>query len=102
MDVHLVMDNYATHKTQLIGQEAALARSPDADQFILAQSGRTFLRAHHRAQNRARHLSQRGGVTEITSFVEHHMPTRGRSDGPSADILSPIESFCAYNSPAKV
>ena len=32
---------------QLAGEEAALARSPDADQFILVQSGRTFLRAHY-------------------------------------------------------
>src|ERR1700729_2866267 len=53
---------------QLAGQEAALARSPDADQFILAQSSRTLLRAHHRAQNQARHLSQRGGAT-----CRHHL-----------------------------
>jgi len=48
---------------RLAGQEAALARPSDAHQFILAQSGRTFLCPHHRAQNQARHLSQCGGAT---------------------------------------
>ena len=52
LDVHLVMDNYATHKTpldpQLAGQTAALARASDPDQFVLAQPGRALLRAPHR------------------------------------------------------
>ncbi|MGY3576629.1 hypothetical protein ACVMB1_003833 [Bradyrhizobium sp. USDA 4504] len=34
---------------QLAGKEAALARPPDANQLILAQSGRTLLCTHHRA-----------------------------------------------------
>jgi hypothetical protein len=34
-------------RDQLAGKEAALARPSDANQFILAQSGRTFLCAHH-------------------------------------------------------
>jgi hypothetical protein len=33
-------------RDQLAGKEAALARPSDANQFILAQSGRTFLCAH--------------------------------------------------------
>jgi hypothetical protein len=47
-------------RTILAGKEAALARASDANKFILAQSGRTFLCAHHRAQDQARHLSQCG------------------------------------------
>ena len=47
LDVHLVLDNYATHKTPLIRNW--LAKRPrwyvqsDANQLILAQSGRTLL-----------------------------------------------------------
>jgi hypothetical protein len=41
----------------------ALACASDANQFILAQSGRTLLCAHHRAQDQTRHLSQRGCTT---------------------------------------
>ena len=67
LDAHLVMDNYATHKTPLIrnwmAKRPRFACASDANQFILAQSGRTFLCAHHRAQNQARYLSQCGGVT---------------------------------------
>src|SRR5258708_32950849 len=39
LEVHLVWDNYATHKTPLI-QEAALARPSDAHKLVLAQHGR--------------------------------------------------------------
>jgi transposase InsO family protein len=35
----------------------ALTHAPDADQFILAQSGRALLCLHHRAQDQARQLS---------------------------------------------
>ena len=56
-------------RDQLAGKEAALARPSDANQFILAQSGRTFLCAHHRAQDQARHLSQCGCITLRNHFL---------------------------------
>ena len=41
--------------------------------FILAQSGRTFLCAHHRAQDQVRHLSQRRGAM-CRDHVIHRTP----------------------------
>lgn len=52
LDVHLVMDNYATHKTPLIRKW--LAKRPRwhlhlaPTQFVMAQSGRALLRARYR------------------------------------------------------
>ena len=67
LDVHLVMDNYATHKTPLIrnwlAKTAALARASDANEFILDQSGRTFLCAHHRAA--------KSGVASIAAWLRY-------------------------------
>ena len=89
LDVHLVMDNYATHKTPLIrnwlAKTAALARASDANQFILAQSGRTLLCAHHRAQDQARHLSQRGRVAR-----RHHVLHRTSQRRPKAVPMDQI------------
>jgi hypothetical protein len=65
LDVHLVMDdyatdNYATHKTpadpQLAGVTAALACAPHADKFVMAQSGRALLRLADRQKDQARRL----------------------------------------------
>jgi hypothetical protein len=44
---------------QLAPRKAALACPSDADQYLLAQPGRAFLRTHYCAQNQARHPSQR-------------------------------------------
>ncbi len=48
LDVHLLKDNYATHKTKPVrdwlGQAPALARSFNADRCLLDQSGRALLR----------------------------------------------------------
>jgi transposase len=78
LDLHLVLDNYATHKTSAI--KAWLARHPryhlhftlHPDQRLLAQSGRTLVRAvdreadqarrppqHRRSQSRHRRLHRR-------------------------------------------
>src|SRR5438309_117664 len=63
LDVHLVWDNYATHKTplipQLAGKKTSLARPPDANKRLLDQPGRAVLRPHHRTKNSSRHLPQR-------------------------------------------
>ena len=48
LDIHIVMDNYATHKTAAVkawlGAAAALACSLHADLGVLDQSGRTLVR----------------------------------------------------------
>lgn len=62
LDVHLVMDNYATHKTapdpQLAGQAAPLACAFDAHQFVMAEPGGTILRPADRAAVTTWHPSQ--------------------------------------------
>ena len=51
LDIHVVMDNYATHKTVavkgLAGAAAALARPLHADFRLVAQPGRTLVRRTH-------------------------------------------------------
>ena len=54
LDVHLILDNYGTHKSrqgipQLVGATSTLSRSLHADQRKLAQSGGATLRRGHRA-----------------------------------------------------
>ena len=48
-----------TADPQLAGQKAALACASDADQFVVAQSGRALLRPADRQKDQARHLSKR-------------------------------------------
>ena len=53
LDVHIIMDNYATHKTEpirqyLAGRAAEMACLLHADRQFLGQSGRALLRRHHR------------------------------------------------------
>ncbi len=58
LDIHLVMDNYATHKNpgdpEMARRTAAMARPFHADIEFLDQSGRAILRRHHRSPNTAR------------------------------------------------
>lgn len=75
LDIHLVMDNYATHKTPLIRNW--LIKRPrwhvhlTPDQCLLAQPSRALLCAHYRAQDQARHLSRRRCPTR-----RHHVLPR--------------------------
>jgi hypothetical protein len=90
---------------QLVGgQEAALARSPDSDQFIwLNQVERFFALITERKIRRGIYRSVAALRAEITSFIEHHNadPRPFRWTKSAVHILSSIERFCAYNSPAK-
>jgi hypothetical protein len=65
LDVHIVMDNYATHKTAcdqgLVRPPAALADPFHADGRLLAQHGRALLRRDHRATDPPRRPHQREG-----------------------------------------
>jgi hypothetical protein len=84
----------------MAGKEAALVRAPDTNKFILAQSGRTFLCAHPERK------IWRGSVAALRadkrSFIEYHNadPRPLRRTKSADQILSSIERFCAYNSPA--
>ena len=64
--VHLIADNYATHKhprvKALAGAPPALSHSLHSDLRQLAQPGRTLVRAHHPAGDPAWLVSQRAPI----------------------------------------
>jgi transposase len=108
LDVHLVMDNYATHKTPLIRNR--LAKRPRWNVHLMPTSSswlnqveRFFALITERKIRRGIYRSVAALRAEITSFIElHNAHTKPFRWTKSADdILSSIERFCAYNSPTK-
>ncbi len=71
LDVHLVMDNYATHKTAA-GRPSALACPLHADRRLLAQPGRALLRALDRKTAPARGPSLDPGTRTGHSALHRH------------------------------
>jgi hypothetical protein len=108
LDVHLVMDKYATHKTPLIrgwlAKEAALACAFDAHQRITAQPRSS---ASSPSSPSARLVRMYRSVValhaDIMSFTEAHKadPKPSRWTKSADAILASIERFCAYNQPRK-
>jgi transposase len=107
LDVHLVMDNYATHKTPLI--RAWLAKRPrwhvhltptssswlnQVERFFALLTDKKIRRGIYRSVNALR--------TDIVSFIGHHNadPKPFRWTKSADDILASIERFCRYNTPA--
>jgi transposase len=91
LDVHLVMDNYATRKTPLIRNWLAKRQrwhvhlTPTSSSW-LNQVERFFALITERKIRRGIHSSVAALRAEITSFIEHHnitMQTHRRSDGPN-------------------
>jgi len=109
LDVHLVMDNYATHKTPLIRNWLAkrprwhMHLTPTSSSW-LNQVERFFALITERKIRRGIYRSVAALRAEITSFIAHHNadPKPFRWTKSADDILSSIERFCAYNSAAKV
>jgi len=109
LDVHLVMDNYATHKTPLIRNWLAkrprwhVHLTPTSSSW-LNQVERFFALITERKIRRGIYRSVAALRSEITSFIEHHNahPKPFRWTKSADDILSSIERFRAYNSPTKV
>ena len=108
LDVHLVMDNYATHKTKLI-RDWLVKRprwhvhlTPTSSSW-LNQVERFFALLTERQLRRSIHRSVADLQTTITSFIEQHnaapKPFRWTKSAP--DILASIERFCIRNSPAQ-
>lgn len=91
LDVHLVMDNYATQKTPLIRNWLAkrprwhVHLTPTSSSW-LNQVECFFALITERKIRRGIYRSVAALRAEITSFIEHHMPTQNRSDGPSQPI----------------
>jgi transposase len=109
LDVHLVMDNYATHKTPLIRNWLAkrprwhVHLTPTSSSW-LNQVERFFALITERKIRRGIYRSVAALRAEINSFIERHNadPKPFRWTKSANDILSSIERFCAYNVPAKL
>jgi len=108
LDVHLVMDNYATHKTPLIRKW--LAKRPrwhvhltptssswlnQVERFFALLTDKKIRRGIYRSVNALR--------KDISSFISHHNaePKPFKWTKSADDILASIERFCRYNSTAK-
>ena len=107
LDVHLVIDNYATHKTPLIRNW--LARRPrwhvhltPTSSSWLNQIERFFALLTERQIRRGVHRSIDALHAAIDDFIEHHNadPKPFRWTKSADDILASIERFCLYNAPA--
>ena len=108
LDVHLVMDNYATHKTKLV-RDWLVKRprwhvhlTPTSSSW-LNQVERFFALLTERQLRRSVHRSVADLQTTITGFIEQHnaAPKPFRWTKSASDILASIERFCVRNLPAQ-
>ncbi|MFI4936763.1 MAG: IS630 family transposase, partial [Caulobacterales bacterium] len=106
LDVHLVMDNYATHKTPMI--RAWFAKRPrwrvhltPTSSSWLNQVERFFAAITDKKIRRGVHRSVADLTADIEAFIEHHnrdsKPFRWTKSAD--DILASIERFCVRNAP---
>src|SRR5829696_4357585 len=103
LDVHLVMDNYATHKTPLIREWLVkrprwhVHHTPTSASWI-NQVGRFFALLSERQIKRGVHRSVASLQAAITAFVEAHAdPKPFRWTKSADDILASVERFCLRN-----
>ncbi len=108
LDVHLVWDNYATHKTAVISRW--LARRPrwhvhltPTSSSWLNQVERFFGLLTEQQIRRGIHRSVAALHAAITAFINQHNadPKPFRWTKSAEDILASIERFCVYNTPAQ-
>jgi transposase len=108
LDVHLVMDNYATHKTPLIRNWLAkrprwhVHMTPTSASW-LNQVERFFALITERRIRRGIYRSVAALRADIRAFIDHHNadPKPFRWIRSADDILASIERFCRYNAPAQ-
>jgi transposase len=101
LDVHVVMDNYATHKTKLIRNWFAkrsrwhVHLTPTGASW-LNQVERFFALLTNRQIKRGVHRSVRALKVAITDFISHHntSPKPFSWTKSADDILASIERFC--------
>jgi transposase len=107
LDVHLVWDNYATHKTPLIRNW--LTKRPRWHVHLtptsaswLNQVERFFSTITEKKIRRGIYRSVVALRTDIASFIEQHnaSPKPFRWTKSADEILHSIERFCVYNQPA--
>jgi transposase len=106
LDVHLVMDNYATHKTQII-RDWLVKRprwhvhfTPTSASWV-NQVERFFALITERQIKRGAHRSLDALHTAIDSFIVQHNadPKPFRWTKSADDILASIKRFCIRNMP---
>ena len=104
LDVHLVMDNYATHKTALI--QSWLVKRPrwhvhltPTSSSWLNQVERFFAILTEKQIRRGIHRSVEALRDTIMAFIERHNadPKPFRWTKSANDILASVERFCAAN-----
>ena len=104
LDVHLIWDNYATHKTALI-REWLVKRprwhvhlTPTSSSW-LNQVERFFAKLTEKQIRRGVHRSAEELEAAITVFLDRHnaAPKPFRWLKSADDILAAIERFCTYN-----
>ena len=108
LDVHLVIDNYATHKAPLIRNwfnrrpRWHVHLTPTSSSWI-NQVERFFALLTERQIRRGIHRSVVALKAAITTFIEQHNanPKPFRWTKSAADILASIERFCVYNAQVK-
>jgi transposase len=108
LDVHLVMDNYATHKTPVIRKWLAkrprwhVHLTPTSSSW-LNQVERFFALLTDKKIRRGIYRSVTALRADIASFIDRHNadPRPFRWTKSADDILASIERFCRYNAPAK-
>ena len=107
LDIHLVMDNYATHKTQLIRDWLAkrprwhVHLTPTSSSW-LNQVERFFALLTDKKIRRGVHRGVAELQADITAFIDKHNvdPKPFRWTKSANEILASIERFCVYNTPA--
>ena len=108
LDVHLVIDNYATHKAPLIRNwfnrrpRWHVHLTPTSSSWI-NQVERFFALLTERQIRRGIHRSVVALKAAITTFIDQHNanPKPFRWTKSAADILASIERFCVYNAQVK-
>jgi transposase len=106
LDVHLIWDNYATHKTTLIRDWLAkrprwhVHLTPTSSSW-LNQVERFFAMLTDKQIRRGVHRSVEELEAAITAFLDKHnaVPKPFRWIKSADDILAAIERFCVYNTP---
>ena len=101
LDVHIVMDNYATHKTVMI--KTWLARRPHYHVHFTPTSAswinqveRWFAELTRKQLRRGVHTSTKQLETDIRAFIERHneSPKPYRWTKSADEILASVKRFC--------
>lgn len=108
LDVHLIWDNYATHKTALIRDWLAkrprwhVHLTPTSSSW-LNQVERFFAMLTDKQIRRGVHRSVEQLEAAIAAFLDQHnaAPQPFKWIKSADDILAAIERFCVYNTPSQ-